>query len=494
MLKVRGGIAIALAVALNALSAIGVGAFTAYQSPITGAADVAVSFPTCGGQSLTGPIGIVNDGTNLFADDVCNGVTYRFSASGTNQPAASAQQVANGLKLGMVIGAGTFYGVDGTGALHTMDPLTMAVGPGHLPDGAATGCHLLGLAGDPRSTDLYASTFNFALHTTCGILRIQNPASDTPTFTVFNSGIVGGVQRYYDGVQFTSDGSKLWAADETTKAFAAFDRSGTVVQSTVTSHSVDGIAVITQSNPSGFGGDPVANSNDGAVTLLETSGPNAGTTIDVATAGTRGDFATVGPDGCMYVTQSDRIQKLLPCIFEALHVPTETGSAYALRLVDPITGTTVIDPVGPVSTDRPSYVERSVLSVTKKNVQASVLLASVRTVVGRSDATARVASAVVSTLVATADVQAFSTTNCTGSYGKTTIGSLTVAGKKLVNITPAPNTPIDVPGVVHVVLNEQVPVPGGLRVNAIHVTASALGLDVVISSATSDIHDCVAPA
>jgi uncharacterized repeat protein (TIGR01451 family) len=37
----------------------------------------------------------------------------------------------------------------------------------------------------------------------------------------------------------------------------------------------------------------------------------------VASGGTRGDFATVGPDGCFYVTQTDRVVKLAPCFFQS---------------------------------------------------------------------------------------------------------------------------------------------------------------------------------
>jgi len=44
---------------------------------------------------------------------------------------------------------------------------------------------------------------------------------------------------------------------------------------------------------------------------------------------------------------------------------------------------------------------------------------------------------------------------------------------------------------ITLVFNEQVPVPGadqGLTVNAVHL--KALGLLVVLASATSDIHNC----
>jgi hypothetical protein len=55
-----------------------------------------------------------------------------------------------------------------------------------------------------------------------------------------------------------------------------------------------------------------------------------------------------------------------------------------------------------------------------------------------------------------------------------------------------PNTTLNL-GLVKVVLNEQITGPGTLTVNAVHVTVSLLGKtleDVIIASATSDIHNC----
>jgi len=43
----------------------------------------------------------------------------------------------------------------------------------------------------------------------------------------------------------------------------------------------------------------------------------------VASGGSRGDFVTVGPDGCFYATQTDRIVKLDPCFFAT--PPTTTS-------------------------------------------------------------------------------------------------------------------------------------------------------------------------
>jgi hypothetical protein len=59
----------------------------------------------------------------------------------------------------------------------------------------------------------------------------------------------------------------------------------------------------------------------------------------------------------------------------------------------------------------------------------------------------------------------------------------------------APNTVVTV-GAVRLVLNEQIPVSTPtdkeLTVNAIHLTASVLGLNanVIVASSKSDIHNC----
>lgn len=75
------------------------------------------------------------------------------------------------------------------------------------------------------------------------------------------------------------------------------------------------------------------NRNDGTITRIDLSAlpstpPNcdgAGAPCtNVFTGGSRGDFATVGPDGCMYTTQSDRVIKLTRADGTCGFVPTMT--------------------------------------------------------------------------------------------------------------------------------------------------------------------------
>lgn len=77
--------------------------------------------------------------------------------------------------------------------------------------------------------------------------------------------------------------------------------------------------------------------------------------------------------------------------------------------------------------------------------------------------------------------------------GSTLVG-LTINGVSYGDITPPPNTTIDVPGVATVILNEQVAAGDGVRtsaltVNMIHVmlTGAVLTGDIVVSSAHSDV-------
>ncbi|QKW09936.1 hypothetical protein HUT18_29525 [Streptomyces sp. NA04227] len=97
-------------------------------------------------------------------------------------------------------------------------------------------------------------------------------------------------------------------------------------------------------------------------------------------------------------------------------------------------------------------------------------------------------------LIEVAGATARSTSTCAagGSARGTTDVRLRVGGE-LVELTGEPNAEVDLPGVARLVVNEQRPVPGaehGRTVNAVHLTAANGAVDVVIASATSDVHNC----
>jgi hypothetical protein len=131
-------------------------------------------------------------------------------------------------------------------------------------------------------------------------------------------------------------------------------------------------------------------------------------------------------------------------------------------------------------------------------VSGQILCANVTTEVnpGRSTATATVARAIIKIpgapqITATA-VKAVSETTCAGSTGTTTFIKLTIDGSPVDVSNVQPNTTIRI-GSTTIILNQQVRTPGQLTVNALHVIVKSpqVNADVIVASATSDIHNCI---
>lgn len=318
------GLALTWAVSLSLLlSGSASAAHTVFPagSPFTGGTDVITDFPTCGSVPfLVGPVGLLNDGAHFFVDDFCthfndptqNSTTYRFPVTGGSalSPQASVQ---NGLTHGITVAGGVYYGLSDGGdsflpsGLYRFDPSTLAVtGPIATFPGIRGGP--FGIAVDPLTGDLYVSSDG-------GIFRVQNP-SGTPTVTTF------ACCSFFDGLAFTTDGSRLYAARPGDQHVVGFDRSGNIVMDVNDSpHGPDGIAVAeanrvvsTSSGSLDVSNNVFVNANDGTIERIDVNNGNA---LSVAAGGgSRGDFATVGPDDCLYVTQSSTIEKLSPCFFQ----------------------------------------------------------------------------------------------------------------------------------------------------------------------------------
>ena len=81
-------------------------------------------------------------------------------------------------------------------------------------------------------------------------------------------------------------------------------------------HGPDGIAVVRGGLDVGgldLSNNLFVNGNDGTVLRIDTNHGN-GVTV-VAGGGLRGDFITVGADGCFYATQANKLDRLEPCVF-----------------------------------------------------------------------------------------------------------------------------------------------------------------------------------
>jgi len=156
-----------------------------------------------------------------------------------------------------------------------------------------------GLVGDPLSNDLYVATD--------GIWRIQNPDSASPVVTHVYT------KDGFDGMSISADGQHIWAANRSHDSVQEFSRPGSngmisLLANVPVGRGVDGIAIARGDAPGGVANNVFVNDNDGTIVRIDTNKGNAVSVV--ASGGSRGDFATVGPDGCFYVTQSDRVVKL----------------------------------------------------------------------------------------------------------------------------------------------------------------------------------------
>ncbi|MGH9028224.1 MAG: hypothetical protein ACRDV4_01200, partial [Acidimicrobiales bacterium] len=95
-------------------------------------------------------------------------------------------------------------------------------------------------------------------------------------------------------------------------------------------------------------GNVFVNNNNGTVIRIDPNNHNQVTTV--ASGGTRGDYATLGTNGCIYVTQSSQVDELTPCFVTG--PPTSPSSA-------PTTTT-------PPTTDAPTTVPDSTVPVVTR--------------------------------------------------------------------------------------------------------------------------------
>lgn len=254
--------------------------------------DFATGFPN--GFGGIGPIGLAFDASgNLFVGDYFTGFLYKFGPAGG---IATATTQVNSTSIAVGI-AGLAFGKDGSLFLARQgngDVVQLDAKTGTVIRMVATVSLATGLATDPLSGDLFVSN-------TSQIFRISNFSSGPGTVTVYAS-------EPADGLAFGPDGTLYAALLGFGVAKIAGTNSptpGAVTVLPVSVPSIDGMAISANpSTPFLYG-----NRNDGIITKVDltTSSP---TLTNIVTGGTRGDFAAVGPDGCLYATQTDRVLKV----------------------------------------------------------------------------------------------------------------------------------------------------------------------------------------
>ncbi len=275
------------------------------------------------------PIGEAFDASgNLYVVDVPNQVLYRFPPGGGVAGAltevgplpTNAQDNNGGVIAGIAFGPdGSLYattqgGFEGSGGeVIQISPTTGAFVRTVVPYNGfgSTDC-ATGIAPDPISGDLFITEPRCTLLGGEGYVnRISGPTSASPPLSHYATpGPSDGITIAADGTIFVAhEGGIVDKISPTTGTQpATFTQVAHVLDSSMQNAPIDGIAV---------GEDPgsthaaflYVNRNDGIITKLDLS-TDPPTQTDIFSGGSRGDFVTVGPDGCLYATQTDSILKL----------------------------------------------------------------------------------------------------------------------------------------------------------------------------------------
>jgi sugar lactone lactonase YvrE len=287
-------IAATAGLALAAASAPAATAATA--APGVAVHDVATGFAHDRG---IGPVGVALDARGRIYVTAGDAV-YRFGPEGG---AAGAQTRLAGPLEGRLTGlafdgAGRLYLARRTGSrsggVLELDPETGAV----LRTVANDLPCPTGLASDPRSGDLFVSTVDCGP----GVLRLAHPSPGRATASVFTSGIAA------DGLTFDRDGTLYvaHAPDAQGATVSAVDGTG-ARRGLAAVDGADGTALGSPATAEGTPPFLVVNRHDGRITRVDL---DTGKATDLVTGGTRGDLSAVGPDGCLYATQTDRVIKV----------------------------------------------------------------------------------------------------------------------------------------------------------------------------------------
>jgi sugar lactone lactonase YvrE len=117
----------------------------------------------------------------------------------------------------------------------------------------------------------------------------------------------------FDGTAISSDGRTVYVSSG--QAVVGYDRSGhQVVKVDVCCHSPDGLVAFGSGTRIGsvdLSGSIVVNGNDGTLLRIDTTQGNKVSVL--ASGGQRGDFMTLGIDGCLYAAQGNNIVRMDPC-------------------------------------------------------------------------------------------------------------------------------------------------------------------------------------
>jgi hypothetical protein len=316
--------------------------------------DFATGFPNfLSAEGPIGPVGVTVRGTDVYVSDFFDGRIYKFPA-GTGGTADAAHQINPTTALpgpgGMTTDqAGRLYVAvtNGANAIWEIDPVT-----GAFLRTVATATCVKALAIDPLSGDLFASNCQGA------ILRIRHPATapslDSTHYADFSQ-FGGGLAFAPDGTLFAESANQIWSIAGTNKPQPA----QTNLLSTSTTEEPEGLAYSPGSATTG----PFLAVNTHNAVMRRLDLP---TTIgaSIFTNATRGGLVSVGPDGCLYATQSTTVVKVTSTDGTCPFTPSTpslaaTGPAGATGPTGPTGATGPAGATGPTGPTGPAGVNGS---------------------------------------------------------------------------------------------------------------------------------------
>jgi putative nucleotidyltransferase with HDIG domain len=264
------------------------GTFQRYLPPFTTSHTVA-TIPGCA-------LGLIEDNAHLYLSG-CTGVINRFSLYGGTEAQAKPRRLV-GADSSLLVQRGRYYfaargTAGGMPGIYTFDPNTLEPGPKLVVLSGA-----LGMAGDPLGDSLFVAASS-------GLYRVDD-LQHRPRVTLLASGT-------FDGATVSADGGRIYVPSGQT--ILGYDRSGhQVLKVDVCCHNPDGLVVLpkgTKSRDLDISGNIFVNANDGTILRIDT---NHGNKVSVVVSGgQRGDFMTVGIDGCLYAAQATAMVRMEPC-------------------------------------------------------------------------------------------------------------------------------------------------------------------------------------
>jgi hypothetical protein len=329
--RLRGVLA-ALALAAAAAWAIAAAEASAYTiAPGYAASDYATGFPS-DSKNHWGPVGVAFDASdNLYVSDFVDGNLYRFQPGGGvagTSTLVNYPPLRGGIKGLAFTRSGHLY----LARAIARDVVEIDPGSGRVVRRVAGGMDCpTGLAVDPVSGDLFVSQ-------PCAgrIVRISSFASGPGKASTYATPAHGS-----DGLAFAPDGTLYAASDgRVLQIDGTGSSSPGVTRSVAVVPGADGLAVGLP--PAGEAPFILVNGNDGTVTRVEfsKSPPEQST---VLSGGSRGDFVAVNSRGCLFITQTDAITKIVPSGTQCDLAPTTPGAGTGLGsrpgiTVDALTG------------------------------------------------------------------------------------------------------------------------------------------------------------